>query len=186
VGLCGSGLVDAVAVLREAGLVTETGRLAEPETWGGPADLAGRLRRTDDGPAFCLVEEGEHGAPRAVRLTQRDIRELQLAKGAIAAGVATLLEVAGARPEDLEAVYLAGAFGSAVRPDRVQAVGLLPREVPPERIVSVGNAAGTGARMLLVNRNLRRVAEMVARDIEHVELACRPDFQARFAESMGF
>jgi len=185
-GLCGSGLVDAVAVLREAGLVTETGRLAEPGAWEGPADLAGRLRRTDDGPAFCLVEEGEHGAPRAVCLTQRDIRELQLAKGAIAAGVATLLEVAGARPQDLEAVYLAGAFGSAIRPGRAQAVGLLPREVPPEQVVSVGNAAGTGARMLLVNRNLRRVAEMVARDIEHVELASRPDFQARFAEAMGF
>jgi len=110
---------------------------------------------------------------------------VQLAKGAMAAGVEMLLEEFGAEIGDVEEVLLAGAFGNFIRPDRALAIGLLPR-VPAGKVKFVGNAAGAGARMLLANRRLREVADDVARGVEHVELSQRPDFQARFADAMFF
>ncbi len=169
VGLCGTGLVDAVAALLSAGVVDATGRMRSAD------DL--------DETAFCLAEQSDRA--HCVLLTQRDVRELQLAKGAIAAGVQSLLDEYGATLADVEEVLLAGAFGNYIRPAGARAVGLLP-DVPLETVKGVGNAAGAGARMLLVNRNLRQVAADVARGVEHVELSRRPDFQTRFAEAMGF
>jgi len=184
VGLCGTGLIDAVAALVAAGVVEPTGRMRSADDLAGEAPgLARRVRTVDGQPAFCLAEDDDGGS--AVLLTQRDVREVQLAKGAIAAGVATLLEEFGAVLADVEQVLLAGAFGNYIRPEAARAVGLLP-EVPLEKVRSVGNAAGAGARMLLVNRNLRHVAADVARGVEHVELSRRPGFQARFADAMVF
>jgi uncharacterized 2Fe-2S/4Fe-4S cluster protein (DUF4445 family) len=185
-GLCGTGLLDAVATLVEAGVIDSSGliRPAREVAASRPA-LARRITGADGETAVVLVAKGQAPEGRPILLTQKDIREVQLAKGAIAAGVETLLEEYGARPQDIDEVFLAGAFGSLLRPDRALAVGLLP-PVPPERIRFVGNAAGTGARMLLLNRDLRRAADDLARGIEHVELSCRPDFAARFAEAMAF
>jgi len=184
VGLCGTGLIDAVAVLLEAGIVLPTGQMrqrADLEASGSP--LAERVVGADGETAFVLA--AADGADHPVLLTQRDVREVQLAKGAIAAGVETLLAVYGAKIEDVEEVLLAGAFGNRIRPDRARTVGLIP-PVALDRIRFVGNAAGVGAKMLLVNRGLRHVADDVARGVEHVELSCRPDFQSRFAEAMFF
>ena len=133
--------------------------------------------------AFCLAEQDDGG--HCVLLTQRDVREVQLAKGAIAAGVASLLDACGAALEDVQEVLLAGAFGNYIRPERARAIGLLP-DVPLEKVTFVGNAAGAGARMLLVNKNLRHVAADVAKGVEHVELSRRPDFQTRFVDAMLF
>jgi len=184
VGLCGTGLIDAVAALVAAGVVEPTGRMRTADEVAAAAPgLAKRIRTADGEVSFCLVEP--EGGGHAILLTQRDVREVQLAKGAIAAGIASLLDEYGAALEDVEEVLLAGAFGNYIRPERARAIGLLP-EVPLEKVRFVGNAAGAGARMLLVNRNLRLVAADVAKGVEHVELSRRPDFQTRFADAMFF
>ncbi len=136
-------------------------------------------------PFQAKASDGRTGLEHPILLTQRDVREVQLAKGAIAAGIQVLLDLYGARVADIQTIYLAGAFGNMIRPDRARAIGLVP-EVPPQRVRFVGNAAGAGARMLLVNRPLRQVAEDVARGVEHVELGQQPQFQSHFADAMFF
>ena len=186
IGLCGTGLIDAVAALLEAGVVDPSGRMRASGDAGALApSLARRIIGADGETAFVLADKDETRSGHPILLTQRDVREVQLAKGAMAAGVAVLLDEYGVRAADIEEVLLAGAFGNFIRPERALAIGLIP-PVPIEKVRFVGNAAGSGARMLLVNRDLRRVADDVARGVEHVELSQRPDFQARFAEAMFF
>ncbi len=185
VGLCGTGLIDAVAALLHAGVLAATGALRTAADLADRPALAARLIGADGDRAVVLAPEAASGARHPILLTQRDVREVQLAKGAIAAGIETLLAERGATAADLDEVILAGAFGNVIRPARAQALGLFPA-VPPDRLRFVGNAAGAGARALLTSAPLRRVAEDVARGIEHVELSRRPDFQARFAEAMLF
>ncbi|HUU10378.1 MAG TPA: ASKHA domain-containing protein [Phycisphaerae bacterium] len=185
-GLCGTGLIDAVAVLLASGVIDKTGLMRSAADLAGAAPgLARRLIGADGERAFVLADRDETETGHPILLTQRDVREVQLAKGAIAAGVETLLDEFGAGLGDVQEVLLAGAFGNFIRPDRAQAVGLIPL-VPADRVRFVGNAAGAGARLLLVNRNLRHVASEVARGVEHVELSQRADFQMRFAEAMFF
>ncbi len=185
VGLCGTGLIDAVSVLLAAGVIEPTGAMRSAAELTDRPHLAERVVGADGDVGFVLAGEAESGSGGPVLLTQRDVREVQLAKGAIAAGIATLLEEFGAGPEDLGRIYLAGAFGNLIRPERARSIGLIP-DLPLERVRFVGNAAGAGARMLLVNRGLRRTAEDVARGVEHLELSRRADFQMRFAEAMLF
>ena len=185
-GLCGTGLIDAVAALLEAGVILPSGLMrSAAELAERQSPLADRVVGADGETAFLLAAKAEAGGGHPVLLTQRDVREVQLAKGAIAAGVETLLEMCGAKPDDIEEVLLAGAFGNKIRPERARAVGLIP-PIDLGKVHFVGNAAGVGAKMLLVNRSLRRTADDVARGVEHVELSCRPDFQMRFAEAMFF
>ena len=181
-GLCGTGLIDAVAALVRAGIVSPSG-LMRPA--GAAPALAARLVGADGDTGFVLAAAGETQTGHPILLTQHDVREVQLAKGAMAAGARMLLEEFGATVGDVQEVLLAGAFGNFIRPERALAIGLLP-PVPPQRIRFVGNAAGAGARMLLLNRDLRRVADDVARGVEHVELSQRPAFQSCFAEAMFF
>ena len=185
-GLCGTGLIDAVAALVESGVVGANGMMRSAADLAAvrPA-LARRIVGADGDTGFRLADKKETESGHPILLTQKDVREVQLAKGAMAAGAATLLEEFGAAIGDVEEILLAGAFGNFIRPDRALAIGLLPR-VAAEKVKFVGNAAGTGARMLLANRNLRQVADGVARGVEHVELSQRPDFQMRFAEAMFF
>ena len=184
-GLCGTGLIDAVAALVAAGVIETTGLMRSADDLVRAPNLAGRMVATDGETGFVLAAAEESGAGHPILLTQKDVREVQLAKGAIAAGIGTMLDEFGAALDDVEDVLLAGAFGNFIRPGRAQAIGLIP-PVPLEKVRFVGNAAGAGAKMLLVNRNMRHVAEDVARGVEHVELSQRPDFQARFAEAMFF
>ena len=188
VGLCGTGLIDAVAAMVEGEVLGASGRMrAAADVAGRRGDpaLARRLVGSDGDPAFLLAGKKETESGHPILLMQKDVREVQLAKGAMAAGVEMLLEEFGAKIGDVEEVLLAGAFGNFIRPDRALAIGLLPR-VPVAKVKFVGNAAGAGARMLLANRRLRQVADDVARGVEHIELSQRPDFQARFAEAMLF
>jgi len=185
-GLCGTGLIDAVAAMVEGGVLGANGRMrAAADGVAGRPALARRLVGGDGETAFLLADKKETESGHPILLTQQDVREVQLAKGAMAAGVEMLLEEFGAEIGDVEEVLLAGAFGNFIRPDRALAIGLLPR-VPAGKVKFVGNAAGAGARMLLANRHLREVADDVARGVEHVELSQRPDFQARFADAMFF
>jgi len=183
-GICGSGLVDAVALLVRRGVLTASGRLAEPTELPAdlPPDLRQRLHADDDGRRFVLYE-GSAGP--AVALTQRDVREVQLAKAPIRVGVEVLLEEVGARPEEVDAVFVAGAFGSSIRAASLLALGILPPAMAG-RIHPVGNVAGMGAKVALASEERLEEARRLARRIRHVELMLREDFHARFAHYIPF
>jgi uncharacterized 2Fe-2S/4Fe-4S cluster protein (DUF4445 family) len=187
-GLCGSGLIDLVAGLLDAGLVTAEGRLLGPDE--APSSVAPELKRRlmgdDRGqPEFVLAEAAGASQPR-VTITQRDIRELQLASGAIRAGIAILLRQAGVEPGDLHRVLIAGGFGSFIRRNHAQRLGLLPPQVDRTRISYVGNASLTGARWALLSTVSRQRAEQLAAGARHVELSQDMQFQMEFAEAMIF
>jgi uncharacterized 2Fe-2S/4Fe-4S cluster protein (DUF4445 family) len=122
----------------------------------------------------------------AVWLTQRDVRELQLASGAIRTGIRLLVRRAGLRLEELQAVFIAGGFGSFIRRNHAQRIGLIPPEIQPHRLHFVGNTALAGAKWAVLSTDSRRQAEQIARRVEVVELAMEDDFQDEFAESMVF
>lgn len=182
-GICGSGLIDAVAEMRRVGVVDESGRMLTPDEAREklPPFLAERLIQTERGYAFVLAGRGERG----VYMTQQDVRKLQLAKGAISAGINILLKELGLSVDDVERVLLAGAFGSYISPASARTIGLVP-PFSLSRLASVGNAASVGARMALLSMDARRQAEELARRVEHVELANRPDFQEEFMNAMYF
>ncbi len=185
-GLCGSGLIDLAAGLLNCGVISSVGRLLPPEEL--PSDLpeAIRNRIVTDGNGeveFVLSDEGDS---RRVTLTQRDVRELQLATGAIRAGVNILIRQAGLQAGDLDRVLIAGGFGSFIRRSLAQRIGLLPAEIDHKRIHYVGNASLNGARWALLSTDERKRAEELARKTIHVELSQDLNFQMEFAEAMIF
>jgi uncharacterized 2Fe-2S/4Fe-4S cluster protein (DUF4445 family) len=188
VGLCGSGLLDIVAQLRLAGLVDASGQLLGPEAAAqavSPA-LARRVVLGADGvKAFILADPDQSGHGRAIRLTQRDIRELQFAKAAIATGWMLLLEEQGLTAADVAQVLLAGSFGSYLSPSSAVRIGLVP-EVALLRIVSAGNVAGEGAKMALLSLRERAAAQALLEEVHYVELSDRPDFNDRFVDRLAF
>jgi uncharacterized 2Fe-2S/4Fe-4S cluster protein (DUF4445 family) len=176
VGLCGSGIVDALAEMNRTGAINRRGRLVP----GHPG-----VRQTEQGLAFVVVPAAESGTGREILVTQRDIGEIQLAKGAVSAGMESLVEATGTRREDIREVVIAGAFGSYLSLDSALGIGLLPR-FPNARYVQVGNAAGAGARMALLSLRRRRRASAIARRMGYVELTTFAGFSRRFAEAMSF
>lgn len=185
-GLCGSGLVDAVAQLYRRGLLDASGRLRSAEELpdGVPRSLASRLVSRDGVRAFVLATAEETGgAP--VLLTQKDIRQLQFAKGSIATGIQVLLNELKVGPADLGEVLLAGAFGSYIHPDSARTIGLVP-PVPLDRIRAVGNAAGEGAKIALLSYREREAAEAMPSRVEYLELSGREDFNDLFMKALGF
>lgn len=184
VGICGSGLFDAVAVLLELGLIDTTGRLAEPD--GLPAPLARRVVGEGRDKRIVLVSASDSADGRAIVLTQGDVRQVQLAKAAIRAAVELLLAEAGLEATDVGEVLLAGAFGNYVNPHSILRMGLLPRTISAERVHGVGNAAGAGAAMALLSMEARRKAVQIAEEATHLELFTSGAFQDVFADSMLF
>jgi len=187
VGICGSGLIDLAAELLEHGIVLPEGRLLGPQELpaGLGKNLRRRVRKDDDGrTSFVLTERGDHGAPLA--LTQKDIRELQLAGGAIRAGIAILLRQAGLEAGQLRRVLIAGGFGSFIRRSNAQRIGLLPTSLPHDKIHFAGNTSLAGAKWALLSTRARRQAERLASRAEHIQLSQDADFQEEFAESMIF
>lgn len=186
-GICGSGLIDATAALLESGVIRPSGRLVDPETTGKqlPPGLRSRLRPIKGGFAFVLAEGGRTFTGEDILVTQADLRELQLAKGAIRAGLQILLKDAGLNETDLDEILLAGAFGNYIRKESARAIGLLPA-LPLERINAIGNAAGRGARMALISRTERERALALPGGIEHVELSTRSDFRDAFIKALPF
>ena len=177
-GICGSGLVDAVAQLRLAGLLDDGGKMTsreDAEAAGHP--LAAHLVRRDDVRAFRLAGD--------VVLTQADVRALQFAKGAISTGIETAMRQLGLHPEDLEQVLLAGSFGSYIDPASARVIGLVP-PVPLERITAVGNTASEGAKMALLSFREREVAWELPGVVEYIELSGVEDFNERFIGNLGF
>jgi uncharacterized 2Fe-2S/4Fe-4S cluster protein (DUF4445 family) len=182
VGLCGSGLVDAVAELVRLGLVDASGRLVDRELAKELApSLADRLTTVKDERVFVLYESDGN----LVYLSQRDIRELQFAKAAIATGWTLLLEDAGLEHGDVQQVLLAGSFGSYLSPTSAVRLGLVP-SLPVTRVVSAGNVAGEGAKMALMSVRERAGAVALLDEVNYVELSDRSDFNERFVAQLPF
>ncbi len=182
--ICGSGLIDAVAVLLDLGVIDATGRFADRESLRKqpPGPIWSRVVERDGKPAFCLTFD-EHDSRPGVILTQKDIREVQLAKAALRAGIRILLKRFDMTDLDIDRILLAGAFGNYLRPRSAVRIGLLPN-VPLDRICSVGNAAVMGARMLLISNECRERAARLAREIQYIEIAHEKDFSDIFADAM--
>ncbi len=180
VGLCGSGIIDAMAQLFLAGVLDRQGRMLE-----GP-----RVREVDGTREFVLVDkptslhQGTGETRRgAIVFTQQDVRQVQLAKGAMRTGIDLLLAEGGRKAEEIDSVIIAGAFGSYIDVSSAIAIGLFPG-LPLDRFHQVGNAAGVGARLALVSRSQREAAQALASRIRYLELAAHPLFSATFAQAM--
>ena len=185
IGICGSGLIDACAKMMRAGVMNGTGRLRPRDRERLPPALAARLRSAEAGVEFVLVWDADAGKSEDVTLTQGDIRQLQLAKSAIYSGIVLLQRVMGIDDTDLAELMLCGGFGNYIDTESAVGIRLLP-DVPLDRITYVGNAAHLGAQMALLSERERTRAEELARRIEHVALAARPDFQDIFIDGMSF
>jgi len=181
-GICGSGLVDAVAAMQKAALISGDGRLLSKEQ--APQTSYSRMLNCGKYKQFVLSAKDRFSGAKEVVITQKDIRELQLAKGAMMAGIKILLDTMGLQEEDIREVYLAGAFGNYLRAESAMAIGLLP-VFKNARITQVGNAAGTGAKMALLSTRALNEALRIARRIKYVELAKVPDFQQQFMKGMS-
>lgn len=185
-GICGSGLLDAIVCIVQAGIVETGGRIVEASDLPAESrNLGDRIRTGEQGNEFMLAgaEETSIGVP--IVITQRDVREVQLAKGAIAAGIQTLMERLGVGQENLDRIVLAGAFGNYVSKKSAVAAGMLP-DVPLEKVHSVGNAAGEGAKLALISLDARRDADRIAESVEYVELTTDLSFQEKFTDALMF
>ncbi|GAB4526377.1 MAG: ASKHA domain-containing protein [Anaerolineae bacterium] len=170
-GICGSGILDAVAQLHLAGVLTDNGRIRT----GSHA----RVRQDGSQPEFVLVsKEGR----KEIRVTQDDVREIQLAKAAIQTGIQVLVAESGVRVQEIDKVVIAGAFGSYIDVPNAVAMGMFPL-LPPDRFKQVGNAAGMGARMALLSTRIRSEARELCSHINYIELASYPGFSRVFARS---
>jgi len=175
-GICGSGLVDTVAQLRLVGLLDAGGKMRSREEVP-EHPLSDRLITIDGVRAFLLAEN--------VYLSQRDVRELQFGKGSIATGIKVLMDVMGVTVADLDEVLLGGSFGSYLNPESAKIIGLVP-PVDVDRILSVGNTAGEGAKMSLLSFRERQIAFELPDKIEYVELSGRSDFNDSFVSVLAF
>jgi uncharacterized 2Fe-2S/4Fe-4S cluster protein (DUF4445 family) len=158
IGICGSGLIDTAAELLNAKLVDCTGRMTANEITIAPK----------------------------VTITQKDIRQIQLAVGAIRAGIRIMLKKAGISSSDLQRVFVAGGFGSFIRRNHAQRIGLLPADISHEKISFIGNTSLAGAKLALLSLNARKKTEALAKQTEHIELSSDFDFQNEFADAMIF
>lgn len=182
VGLCGSGLIDTVACLRKLGILDETGRLLTPEEvkslYG--EQIASHMTTKNGLPAFLYHRDYPN-----VYLTQKDIREVQLAKGAVAAGILLLEKHLGITHSQIDRVCIAGAFGNYMSPESACTIGLLPAALR-QKIFPVGNAAGEGAKIALLNKTEREYTKTLMNQVDFLELASLPEFQDCFIDELEF
>ena len=172
-GICGSGVLDAVSEMRAAGIINERGRIAK----GRPG-----VRLQEDGFPTFLLAAGSDGQ-RDVMITQQDIDQVLLAKGAIRAGIDIIMTHLNVNAQDIDDINIAGAFGSYLDPHNAVRIGLLPR-VPLNRIRAIGNAAGAGARMMLASMDARHRAATLAKQVEYLEVTVYPGFKKFLAAGM--
>ncbi|MDT3701064.1 MAG: ASKHA domain-containing protein [Thermincola sp.] len=186
-GICGSALLDTVSGLVELGIIDKRGRILTPEklTSHAAKRFENHIVKHEGQPAFLLVVASKTGHGRPIMVTQNDIRQLQLAKGAMAAGVRVLMETLGIGVGDIKEVLLAGAFGNYLKPHSACVIGLIPKELEG-KIKMIGNAAGTGARMALLSAGEFRRAGDIAGAVEFVELGSHPKFNSIFGQATYF
>ncbi len=185
IGICGSGLIDVVAKMLAAGVLDASGRLRTKAKGDLPSALKDRMVKAEGKEAFVLAWAAVAGKDEDITLTQTDIRQLQLAKGAICSGVMTLQKVMGIADAEIAEMMLCGGFGNYINTESAVRIRLLP-ELPLDRITYYGNAAALGAQMALLSETERERADSLAREIAHVSLASQPDFQDVFVEALRF
>ena len=177
-GICGSGIIDTVAALLRAGLIDSSGKMKRPAQADEVEPLvAEHLQLIDENPVFQIAAD--------VYFTQADIRQIQLAKGAIRTGIDMLLAEAGVAPKNLDEVILAGAFGYHLRPESLATLGLIPEQLS-RKVRFAGNTSKTGCAMLLLNTSLRAYLEKKVQHMEHLPLAGKTSFQELFVENLNF
>jgi uncharacterized 2Fe-2S/4Fe-4S cluster protein (DUF4445 family) len=187
VGICGSGLVDAVSELVRSGLLDHSGRfIADDAAAELHPGLAPRLTKIGQERVFVLRwRDGDMDPERSVYLSQRDVRELQFAKASIATGWQILMRELGVTADDISQVLLAGSFGAYLTPLSAVRIGLVPRLALP-RIVSAGNVAGEGAKIAALSLRERAEAQAILHEVEYVELSGRADFNDLFIDQLAF
>ena len=176
IGLCGSGIIDSVAELRRWGIINTHGRFECQHP---------RVREGRQGLEFLLVSADPRNGQRDVVITQQDINQIQLAKGAIRAGLDILLETTHTKPKEVSNVIIAGAFGSFLNIQNILHIGMFP-DFPHACYKQVGNAALAGAKGALISRQARKRAWQIARQTRYLELTTSPQFKRRFALGMLF
>jgi uncharacterized 2Fe-2S/4Fe-4S cluster protein (DUF4445 family) len=177
-GICGSGVVDMVCEMLHRGIMNRSGRM------NGEKSMLNVVRESD-GLQCVISRRSENAIGKDITFTQNDVREVQKAKAAIAAGIKIIMNQAGISAHEVERVYLAGAFGSYMDVSSAVMIGMLP-VTPLYKVIQVGNAAGTGARMCLLSRQAKSTAETVAKKMKYVELSARPDFMSTYLKSLEF
>lgn len=186
-GICGTGLIDVTAAMLRSGVLDSTGRILGPDEFAPevPEGIRNRIV-ADNGQFDFVLADGEASATGdRLCLYQKDIRELQLANGAIRAGISILLNRAGLSPEDLGSVLLAGAFGNFIRRSNARRIGMLP-QVSRSKIRFVGNTASFGAKMVLLSKEESAYAARIVDKTEHLDLSTSADFQMEFGAAMLF
>ncbi|MDQ7093572.1 ASKHA domain-containing protein [Desulfosporosinus sp. PR] len=185
-GICGSGVIKAIAEFLKAGIITPSGRFVSNDRFALlPPKLSKRLKVQEGQKEFVLVFAEESASGRDIAITQGDIREIQLVKSSIFTGIETLMENYGVMFKDIEQVLLAGAFGNNLNLDSALAIGLLP-SAERKKILPVGNAAGTGAVKALLSVDILERCRSIAQRAQFVELANHPGFQAKFIKNLTF
>ena len=174
-GICGSGLMDAVALLLDEGILDETGRMVSPEETASP--LSSQIRKKDGYPAFYLTD--------TVYISQEDVRSVQLGKAAIAAGIEVLLSVSGIKPQQISGLLLAGGFGSFIRPSSAARIGMFPASLLPVT-ETVGNSALRGAELSLLSKDAKQRLSRLRDSMDYVELSGRTDFGSAYVDAMFF
>ncbi len=186
IGICGTGLVDIVSKLYRIGIIDETGRFCDKNNLGKLNEsISERLTTIDGQPAFVVVKAFETKYNENIVITQKDVRELQNAKAAIAAGIQVLIARAGINIYDVSKVYLAGGFGTLINPQSAVNIGLLPSELK-DKIESIGNAAGSGAQMSLLSRQALSQIEKIKKKMKYVELSSDKSFSDFYVDYMIF
>ncbi|KIR01832.1 Acetyl-CoA synthase corrinoid activation protein [Lachnospiraceae bacterium TWA4] len=188
IGLCGSGLMDIVTILLENGLIDEMGRLLdedELETEVAEANADRLVMLDEKTKVFILATAEESGNGEPVYISQKDIREVQLAKSAMAAGITLLADTLGVKTSDIQQVLIAGAFGNYMAPHSACAIGMIPPELE-SRIVPIGNGAGEGSKIAILNQEEFYRSERIARNCEFLELATHPDFNDCYVDGLEF
>lgn len=175
IGICGTGILKAISELRRAGIIDRRGALLR---------TAPGVRMENDKAEFMLVPANLTGHGRDIVITRRDVNEIQLAKGAIRAGIETCLEVAGLSAQAIEEWIIAGAFGTYLDINSALAIGMFPSQVPRERFRQIGNAAGMGAKRMLLSRQQRSLSQSIVQRVEYIELTVYPDFTQKFVQAM--
>jgi len=176
-GICGSGIVDALAEMFRVGILDETGKMN--------LELNTPRLKSDGEPRYVLAKADETANGKEMAVTQHDVNEIQLAKSAIFSGTSIVMKRFGVERNDIAKVYLAGAFGTYVDPESARMIGMLP-DVPTDRFEFAGNTAGSGARMALISTEIRDIARSIVKKTKYLELAKESDFQDEFMKALYF
>jgi uncharacterized 2Fe-2S/4Fe-4S cluster protein (DUF4445 family) len=182
IGICGSGLIDLVAEMLKSNILTRSG------AFNKDLNNSKRIKKSEKEYYYIVAEAHETPNKKEIRISQADIRQIQMAKGAFYSGTQLILNTLNNHNNSempIEQVFLAGAFGNYIDKENARFIGMIP-DLPNDKIFQIGNAAGVGAQYCLINKNLREKAEKLARKVKYVEIAIQPNFQREYAEAMYF